>query len=83
MVDESTLDARRAKLAAAIRAARTRHEANADGGGVDDLLASVNDDLDRIAHEDYDEADRAYDRIQARLAAERIRIEDDEEEEDR
>jgi hypothetical protein len=48
-----------------------------------DLLASVNDDLDRVVHEDRDEADRAYDKIEARLAAERIRLEDDAEEEDR
>lgn len=83
MVDISTLDKRRARLAAAIRAAKARHEAALGDPGIGDLLSTVNDDLDRIAHEDRDEADRAYDRIEARLAAEQIRIEDDEEEEDR
>ncbi len=83
MVDISTLDKRRARLAAAIRAAKARYEANLGDPGIGDLLTTVNDDLDRIAHEDRDEADRQYDKIEARLAAEQIRTEDDEEEEDR
>ncbi len=46
------------------------------------LLAELNDEVDAIAHEDHDEAQRAYDKVEARLAAERIREEDDAEEDD-
>jgi hypothetical protein len=80
---DSDLDARRARIAAQIAAAEARLAKRQAGDDMGDLLASVNDDLDRVVHEDRDEADRAYDRIEARLAAERIRLEDDAEEEDR
>lgn len=83
MVDTSMLDKRRARLGAAIRAAKARYEANLGDPGIGDLLTTVNDDFDRIAHEDRDEAERAYDKIEARLKAEQIRIEDDEEDADR
>jgi F0F1-type ATP synthase membrane subunit b/b' len=80
---DSSLDERRARIAAQIAAAQARLEKRRAGDDIGDLLASMNDDLDEIVHEDRDEADRAYDRIEARLAAERIRLEDDAEEEDR
>ncbi len=84
MAGKPTLDERKDRLGAAIAAAQARLEASrrmdADDIGV--LLAGLNDDLDEIVH-DSDEAQRALDGIEARLAAERIRIEDDEEEEDR
>jgi hypothetical protein len=80
---DSDLDARRARIAAEIAAAQARLAKRRAGDDMGDLLASMNDDLDEIVHEDRDEADRAYDRIEARLAAERIRLEDDAEEEDR
>jgi hypothetical protein len=80
---DSDLDARRARIAAKIAAAQARLAKRQAGDDMGDLLASMNDDLDEIVHEDRDEADRAYDRIEARLAAERIRLEDDAEEEDR
>jgi hypothetical protein len=80
---DSDLDARRARIAAEIAAAEARLAKRKAGDDMGDLLASMNDDLDEIVHEDRDEADRAYDRIEARLAAERIRLEDDAEEEDR
>jgi hypothetical protein len=80
---DSDLDARRARIAAEIAAAQARLAKRRAGDDMGDLLASMNDDLDEIVHEDRDEADRAYDRIEARLAAERIRLEDDTEEEDR
>jgi hypothetical protein len=80
---DSDLDARRARIAAEIAAAEARLAKRRAGDDMGDLLASMNDDLDEIVHEDRDEADRAYDRIEARLAAERIRLEDDAEEEDR
>jgi hypothetical protein len=80
---DSDLDARRARIAAQIAAAKARLAKRRAGEDMGDLLASMNDDLDEIVHEDRDEADRAYDRIEARLAAERIRLEDDAEEEDR
>jgi F0F1-type ATP synthase membrane subunit b/b' len=80
---DSDLDARRARIAAKIAAAEARLAKRQAGDDMGDLLASMNDDLDEIVHEDRDEADRAYDRIEARLAAERIRLEDDAEDEDR
>jgi F0F1-type ATP synthase membrane subunit b/b' len=80
---DSDLDARRARIAAEIAAAEARLAKRRAGDDMGDLLASMNDDLDEIVHEDRDEADRAYDRIEARLTAERIRLEDDAEEEDR
>jgi hypothetical protein len=85
MVDRKdlTLDERRKRIGAAIEAARARLAAHEKPGTIGDLLASVNDDLDQVVHEDRDAADRAYDRIEARLAAERIRLEDDAEDEDR
>lgn len=78
----SKLEERRAGIAGAIAAAQARLEKRQEGDDMGDLLATLNDDLDQIVHEDRDEADRAYDRIEARLAAERIRLEDDAEEED-
>jgi hypothetical protein len=80
---DPTEDERRKGLDAQIAAARARLEARRQGGGIGDLLAGVNDELDQIANEDIDEAERAMKKIEARLAAERIRIEDDAEEEDR
>jgi F0F1-type ATP synthase membrane subunit b/b' len=85
MDDEKALDERKERLAAAIAAAQARlaarrgHEDDSIGA----LLAGLNDEVDQIVHEDHDAAKRAYDRIEARLAAERIRLEDDAEEEDR
>jgi C4-dicarboxylate-specific signal transduction histidine kinase len=79
----SDLDERRARIAAKIAAAEARLAKRTAGVDMGDLIKEINDDLDRVAHEDRDEADRAYDRIEARLAAERIRLEDDAEEEDR
>jgi uncharacterized protein involved in exopolysaccharide biosynthesis len=76
---QRTLEERRAR----IEAVRARLERRREGAGIADLLAAVNEDLDAIVDEDRDAADRAYDKIEARLAAERIRIEDDAEEGDR
>jgi hypothetical protein len=85
MPGKLTLDQRRDRLGAAIAAARARLAArqNLDDASIGALLSTVNDEFDQIVHEDEDEAERAYKRIEARLAAEKIRIEDDEEEEDR
>lgn len=74
-----TLDERRSTLGARIRAAQARHgrrEAE-DGPGMGALLAELNDEVDAIGHDDHDAAHRAYDKIEARMAAERIREEDD------
>jgi hypothetical protein len=85
MTDTSKLDERRASLGAALADAMARAQArrNMDNDSIGAVLGVLNDDLDQIVHTDRDEADRAYDRIEARLAAERIRIEDDLEDEDR
>jgi hypothetical protein len=85
MTDTSKLDKRRANLSAALADAMARAQArrNMDNNSIGAALGALNDDLDEIVHADRDEADRAYDRIEARLAAERIRIEDDLEDEDR
>jgi hypothetical protein len=80
---QTDLDERRARIVAELAAAEARLAKRRAGDDMGDLLAAVNDDLDAVVHEDRDEADRAYDRIEARLAAERIRLEDDAEEEDR
>ncbi len=80
---DSDPEARRARIAARIAAAEARLARRRAGDDMSDLLAAMNDDLDEIVHEDRDAADRANDRIEARLAAERIRLEDDAEEEDR
>lgn len=84
MVDKTGLDTRRDELGALIAAARARLAARSgaeDSAGA--VLAGLNDDLDQIVHEDHDAAKRAYDKIEARLMAEKIRIEDDLEDEER
>jgi hypothetical protein len=85
MAGTTTLDERKAALGAAIAdaLARARARRNLDDDSIGAVLGALNDDLDQIVHTDRDAADRAYDRIEARLAAERIRIEDDLEDEDR
>lgn len=75
--------ARRSRLDAAIAAARARLAAREGGADIGAVLAGVNADLDRITDTDLDEAERAMKKIEARLAAERIRREDDEEDADR
>lgn len=84
MADEGSLDFRQKRLGAAIAAAKARLEARqgGEGIGIGGLLSTMNDELDQIAHEDHDAAHREYDKIEARLAAERIRLEDDAEDED-
>jgi len=76
-------DERRRTLDAAIAAARARLAAHEQGADIGDLLAGVNYDLDRVAGADIDEAERAMKKIEARIEAERIRREDDEEDADR
>jgi hypothetical protein len=85
MADKPPLDERKARLGAAHAAAQARLAArrNFDDDSIGAVLATINDELDEVVHSDRDAADRAYDRIEARLAAERIRIEDDLEDEDR
>ena len=85
MTQKPTLDERKALLGTAIADAlvRARARRNLDNDSIGAVLGALNDDLDKVVHTDRDEADRAYDRIEARLAAERIRIEDDLEDEDR
>lgn len=84
MAGTPTADERKERLRAAIAAAQARLQArrDLDGESIGAVLGMLNDDLDQIMH-DRDDADRALDRIEARLAAERIRIEDDLEDEDR
>lgn len=79
---EPTLEDRRAALGARIRAAQARLAQEREGPGMGALLAELNDEVDAIGHEDRDEAARAYDRVEARLAAARIRAEDDAEDDD-
>lgn len=76
-------DERRSRLDAAIASARARLAARERGGDIGDVLAGVNTDLDRLANADIDEAERELRKIEARLAAERIRLEDDAEDEER
>lgn len=78
-----TLTERKATLGARIRAAQARLEASNEGPGMGALLAELNDEVDAIAHDDHDEAHRALDKVEARMAAEKIREEDDAEEDDR
>lgn len=74
---DQTLDARRERLSAAIAAARRRAGAEEGSTAIGGLLGGINDELDLITHEDRDAAEQAYNKIEARLQAERIRIEDD------
>lgn len=84
MADDSTLDARKDRLGAAIAAAQAKLAArrNLDGDSIGTALAGINDDFDQIVHEDQTAAQREYDKIEARLMAEKIRIEDDKEDEE-
>ncbi len=72
-MDNSTLDARRERLAAALAAAqeklaaRRRMDEDSIGAG----LATLNEDLDQVVHVNQTEAQREYDRIEARLMAEK------------
>lgn len=84
MADMQTLEDRKERLGAAIAAARAKLEArrNLDDESIGALLAEMNEDLDQITHADEDAAEREYNKIEARLAAERITIEDDKDEEE-
>lgn len=84
MAGKLTLDERKDRLGAAIAAAQAKLAArlNLDDDSIGAALASINDDLDQIVHEDQTAAQREYDKIEARLMAEKIRIEDDKEEEE-
>lgn len=85
MAGKPTLDERKDRLGAAIAAAKAKLAArrNLDNVSIGSALAAINDDLDQIVHEDETATQREYDKIEARLMAEKIRIEDDAEEEDR
>ncbi len=84
MPSAQTLDERKARLGAALAAAQARLAArqNLDDDSIGAALASINDEFDQVVHEDETAAQREYDKIEARLMAEKIRIEDDREEEE-
>lgn len=69
-----------ATLGARIRAAQERLQARQRGPDPGDILGTLNDELDEMSHDDHDEARQRLNKIEARLRAEEIRIEDEEEE---
>jgi hypothetical protein len=73
------------QIGARIAAARKKLAQRTDlqDAGIGGLLGAVNDDFDEVLHEEHDEESRRLDRIEARLRAEEIRLEDDAEDEDR
>lgn len=85
MAGKLTLEERKDRLGAAIAAAQAKLAArqNLDDDSIGAALAAINDDFDKIVDADQTAAQREYDKIEARLMAEKIRIEDDAEEEDR
>ena len=66
----SPLDDRLARLGREIEAARGRlaDRASFEHDEIGDLLGTINDDFEAVAHEDEAAAHAAYDRIEARLA---------------
>ena len=65
-----TLDDRLARLGQEIEAARARltDRAEFENDEVGDLLASINDDFEKVSHADEASAHAAYDRLEARMA---------------
>lgn len=84
MAGKLTLDERKDRLGAAIAAAQAKLAArrNLDDDSIGAALAAINDDFDQIVDADQTAAQREYDKIEARLMAEKIRIEDDKEDEE-
>ena len=66
----SALDDRLARLGREIEAARARlaKRASLEHDEIGDLLGTINDDFEAVAHEEEAAAHAAYDRIEARLA---------------
>ncbi|MBP7242133.1 hypothetical protein [Amaricoccus sp.] len=84
MARKASLEQRRDALGARIAAAQARLKAHESGqeDSIGTMLAGFNDELDHIVHEDHDVATQRMNRIEARLKAEEIRIEDDLEDEE-
>mgnify|MGYP000880102897 CR=1 FL=1 len=84
MTDIATSRDRSATLGKRIAAAQARLAARQRGDDVSigEVLGGLNDELDQIVHEDHDDAVQRLNKIEARLRAEEIRIEDDKEEEE-
>lgn len=84
MAKTGSLDERSAALGARIAAAQARLEARQRNSGdtIGAALGGLNDELDLIVHDDQDAAAQQMNKIEARLRAEEIRIEDDKEDEE-
>lgn len=84
MADKSSLEARSAELGARIAAAEARLAARQRGDHetIGAALGAINDELDELVHEDHDAATQHLNKIEARIRAEEIRIEDDKEDEE-
>ncbi|MBP7000112.1 hypothetical protein [Amaricoccus sp.] len=82
---KKTLEERSEALGARIAAARALLERRERGDNetIGAVLGGLNDELDKVVHDDHDAAQQTMNKIEARLRAEEIRIEDDKEEEDR
>ena len=84
MAENDGAQDRRALLGRRIAAAKARSDARRRGDGltIGAALGTLNEELDALSDEDHDEAQRELNKIEARLRAEEIRLEDDEEERD-
>ncbi len=82
MAQESSTEDHAAGLGARIAAARARFAVRRDGPTVGAVLGALNDELDEIVYEDHDDAQRRLHKIEARLVAEELKLEDEEEERD-
>jgi nucleotide-binding universal stress UspA family protein len=80
--DDNGARDRAGTLGARIAAAQARIAARRRGEDVSvgAALGTLNDELDEMVYEDHDEAKRALNKIEARLRAEEIKLEDEEEE---
>jgi hypothetical protein len=80
---ETSIGEHGALLGARIKAAQEKLRARQRGASPGDVLGALNDELDELTHEDHDDAQQRLNKIEARLRAEEIRIEDEEEDKDR
>jgi len=84
MGGKGTLAERSAALGARIAEAQARLRARESGedDSIGAVLGALNEELDHAVHEDHDVYVQRLNKIEARLRAEEIRIEDDREDEE-
>ena len=84
MTDDDSPEAESAALGARIAAAQARlgRRVRGDAATIGAALGALNDELDLAVNEDHDAARQRLRKIEARLRAEEIRLEDDAEDEE-